>query len=113
MYNHILTSQSLGYQWLNQLAQKEGVESYNPSGHHSISLVHDQMTQMWHMFCKVDLNKFYGSNHTRWVTRMEHYFSLLGIIYDLMKLRVGVLYLDPECWQWWQWNKKSHMGCIA
>jgi hypothetical protein len=48
-----------------------------------------------------------------WVTQMEHYFSLHGIIDDLMKLRVGVLYLDLEHWQWWQWYKKSYGGYIS
>jgi hypothetical protein len=45
---------------------------------------------------KVDVNKFDGSDPTAWVTQMEHYFSLHGITNDLMKLHVGVLYLDPE-----------------
>jgi hypothetical protein len=44
---------------------------------------------------------------------MEHYFSLHGITYDLMKLHVGVLYLDLEHWQWWKWHKNSHEGYIA
>jgi hypothetical protein len=61
MQNQILTSQSLGYQWSDQPSQKEGVESSNPSGHHSTPLVHDQMTHMWHKLPKVDLNKFDGS----------------------------------------------------
>jgi hypothetical protein len=44
--NQILTSQSSGYQWLDQPSQKEGVESSNPSAHHSTLLVHDQMNNM-------------------------------------------------------------------
>jgi hypothetical protein len=62
---------------------------------------------------KVDMNKFDGSDPTRWVTQMEHYFSLHGIIDDLMKLHVGVLYLDPECWKWWKWHKNSTRGYIS
>jgi hypothetical protein len=44
---------------------------------------------------------------------MECYFSLHGITDDLMKLRAGALYLDPEHWKWWQWHKNSHGGYIA
>jgi hypothetical protein len=44
---------------------------------------------------------------------MEHYFSLHGITNDLTKLHIGVLYLDHECWQWWQWHKNSRRGYIA
>jgi hypothetical protein len=62
---------------------------------------------------QVDVTKFDGSDPTSWVTQMEHYFSLYNITYDLAKLRYGVLYLDQECWQWWQWRKTSHQGYIA
>jgi hypothetical protein len=61
----------------------------------------------------VDVTKFYGSKRTRWVTQMEHYFSLYDIIDDLDKLRYGVLHLDQEHWQWWQWRKTSHQGYIS
>jgi hypothetical protein len=44
---------------------------------------------------------------------MEHYFSLYGITDDLSKLWYGVLHLDQECWQWWQWRKTSRQGYIA
>jgi hypothetical protein len=50
----------------------------------------------------VDLNKFDGSKPIGQVTNMEHYFSLCGIIDDLKKLHVGVLYLDLERDQWWE-----------
>jgi hypothetical protein len=43
----------------------------------------------------------------------EHYFSLYGIIDDLAKLQYGVLHLDQEHWQWWQWRKTSRQGYIA
>jgi 1-aminocyclopropane-1-carboxylate deaminase/D-cysteine desulfhydrase-like pyridoxal-dependent ACC family enzyme len=32
---------------------------------------------------------------------------------NLAKLRYGVLYLDQERWQWWQWRKTSRQGYIA
>jgi hypothetical protein len=44
---------------------------------------------------------------------MEHYFSLYEIIYELEKLMYGVLHLDQEHWQWWQWRKTSRQGYIA
>jgi hypothetical protein len=31
----------------------------------------------------------------------------------LAKLRYGVLHLDQEHWQWWQWRKTSLQGYIA
>jgi hypothetical protein len=61
----------------------------------------------------VDLTKFYGSDPTGWVTQMEHYFSLYGIIDDLAKLQYGFLHIDQEHYQWWQWRKTSHQGYIA
>jgi hypothetical protein len=45
---------------------------------------------------KVDMNKFDGLDPTSWVTQMEHYFSLHGIIDELMELLISVLYLDPK-----------------
>jgi hypothetical protein len=62
---------------------------------------------------RVDVTKFDGSDPTGWVTQMEHYFSLYDITDDLAKLRYGVLHLDQECWQWWQWRKTSRQGYIA
>jgi hypothetical protein len=61
----------------------------------------------------VEVNKFDGSDPTGWVTQMEHYFSLHGITDELAKLHYVVLYLDPECWQWWQWQKNSRQGYIS
>jgi hypothetical protein len=61
----------------------------------------------------VDVTKFDGSDPTSWVTQMEHYFSLYDIIDDLAKLWYGVLHLDQECWQWWQWRKTSCQGYIS
>jgi hypothetical protein len=62
---------------------------------------------------RVDVTKFDGSEPTGWVTQMEHYFSLYNIIDDLAKLRYGVLHLDQERWQWWQWRKTFRQGYIA
>jgi hypothetical protein len=56
------------------------------------------------------MHKFDGSNLTGWVSQMEQYFSLHGIRDDETKLHVGVLYLDQERWQWWQWHKKCYPG---
>jgi hypothetical protein len=61
----------------------------------------------------VDVTKFHGSDSTGWVTQMEHYFSLYEITDDLAKLWYGVLHLDQECWQWWQWRKTSCQGYVA
>jgi hypothetical protein len=54
-----------------------------------------------------------GLDHTSWVNKMEHYFSLYGITYELAKLRYGVLHLYQECWQWWKWRKNSHQRYVA
>jgi hypothetical protein len=44
----------------------------------------------------MEMTKFDGSDPSRWVTQMENYFSLHGIIDDLHKINVGVLYFDVE-----------------
>jgi hypothetical protein len=51
---------------------------------------------MWHHFPKVDMSKFDGSKPNICVTQMEHCFTLNAFIDDMMKLRVGILYLDQE-----------------
>jgi hypothetical protein len=61
----------------------------------------------------VDVTKFDGSDPTGWVTQMEHYFSLYDIMDELSKLRYGVLHLDQERWQWWQWRKNARQGYVA
>jgi hypothetical protein len=48
------------------------------------------------------VKKFSGSDPTCWVTQMEHYFSLHGIIDDLAKHHYGFLYFDMKRWQWWK-----------
>jgi hypothetical protein len=61
---------------------------------------------------RVDVTKFHGSDPTSWVTQPEHYFSLYDITDDLAKLWYGVLHLDKEHWQWWQWRKTSRRGIL-
>jgi len=51
---------------------------------------------IWHCSPKADLNKFDGFDPLGWATQMEHYFALQGITNDMMKLKVGDLYLDLE-----------------
>jgi hypothetical protein len=62
---------------------------------------------------RVVVTKFDGSDPTSWVTQLEHYFSLYDITDDLDKLWYGVLHLDQERWQWWEWRKTSRQGYIA
>jgi len=44
---------------------------------------------------------------------MENCFSLHSIMDDLMKLHLGALYLNPECWKWWKLHKNSNEGYIG
>jgi hypothetical protein len=48
----------------------------------------------------VDVNKFYGSYPTGWVTQMEDYLSLYGITDELARLWYGVLHLYQERFKW-------------
>jgi hypothetical protein len=61
----------------------------------------------------VDLNKFDGFDPSGWIIQMKHYFSLEGITYDMIKLRVGVLYIDMEQWKWWEWHKNAYEKYIT
>ena len=84
--------------------------------HHSSFNNHHQAftdSSGWNRFPKIEVNKFNGSDPAGWVSQMEHYFSLHNITDDMAKLRVAVLYLDFERWQWWQWYKKAYGGYIA
>jgi hypothetical protein len=79
---------------------------------------HSHTLQNHHFQCdlrlpRVDVTKFDGLEPTSWVTQMENYFFLYRIIDDLDKLQYGVLHLDQERWQWWQWRKNSRQGYIA
>jgi len=79
---------------------------------HSHSFQHHHFQHDLHL-ARVDVTKFDGSEPTGWVTQMEHYFSLDNITDDLTKLQYGVLHLDQERWQWWQWIKNSRQRYIA
>jgi hypothetical protein len=59
---------------------------------------------------RVDVTKFHGLDPIGWVTQMEHYFSLCGIMDELAKHWHGVLHIDQECWQWWKWRKNPAKG---
>jgi hypothetical protein len=60
---------------------------------------------IWHRSPKVDLNKFDGFDLSGWVIQMEHYFSLQGIIDDMMKLKVEVLICKLS--RIFHWNSSS------
>jgi hypothetical protein len=64
----------------------------------------------WNEVPKVEMHKFDRSNQARWVCLIEQYFSLHDIQDDETKLHVGFMYLDQECWWWWQWHKKCYPG---
>jgi hypothetical protein len=72
-------------------SHQECVETSHAMTFHSNPLHHELHLP------KVEVNKFDGLNPTGWVTQMEYYFSLQGIIDELTKIRIGVLYLDLEC----------------
>jgi hypothetical protein len=59
------------------------------------------------------MERFDGTDHTWKITQMEHYFSIHGIMNDMMKLQVRAFHLDWEQWQWWQWHKKPYGGYIS
>jgi hypothetical protein len=73
-----------------QPSHQEGTDSSHSMAFHSNPLTRDLHLP------KVEVNKFDGLDPTGWVTQMEHYFSLHGIIDDLIKLCIDVLYLDLE-----------------
>jgi hypothetical protein len=75
--------------------QPKGEKSFHTMGLNSNPFVRDLC------LLKVDVNKFDDFDPTGWVTQMEHYFSLLGTMADLMKLHIVVLYLYRERWKWW------------
>lgn len=39
---------------------------------------------------------------------MEQYFNLNYILDNATQLRVGIMYLDNERWQWWQWHQRCY-----
>jgi hypothetical protein len=81
-----MISQSLGHSSSEKPSHHEGDNSYFYVAFHSREM---------HL-PKVEVNKFYGLDPTSWVTQMKHYFSLHDITFELNKLHIGVLYLDPK-----------------
>lgn len=53
----------------------------------------------------LDMHKFDGTNPTRWISQIGHFFYLHHINSDTDKYQIALLYLDAESWKWWQWNK--------
>jgi hypothetical protein len=82
---------------------------YNPEGPESSQSTYFPSNQFQQDLRppRVDVNKFDGSDPTGWVTQMEHYFALYDITNELAKFWYGVLHLDSERWQWWQWRKNA------
>eukprot|EP00253_Pinus_taeda_P016779 PITA_16779 len=52
--------------------------------------------------------KFDGSHLATWIAQMEQYFTLNYILDDATQLSVGIMYLDNERWQWWQWHQHCY-----
>ena len=52
--------------------------------------------------------KFDGSHPAAWITQMEQYFNLNYILDNVTQLSVGIMYLENERWQWWQWNQSFY-----
>jgi len=72
----------------------DGVDSNQPLHSHSNSPPHDPHLPI------VEVDKFDGSDREAWVTQMDHYSPLHGIVDALTKLRYGIPHLDLERWQW-------------
>lgn len=98
---------SLNPSYYEQPSYQEDHDSSHYQGSHSTHLPLELRLP------RIEVNKFVGSNPTGWVTQMEHSFSLHGIIDDLAKLRYGILHLDLERWQWWQWRRKARQGYVT
>ena len=105
---HLRENQEIPY----EESSKHGENCYH---HSSFNNNHQPFTDSsgWNHFPKIEVNKFNGSDPVGWVSQMGHYFSLHNITDDMAKLRVAILYLDYERWEWWQWYKKAYGGCIA
>jgi hypothetical protein len=58
------------------------------------------------------MNKFDGSDPSRWVTKMEHYFPLHGITDDLYKLKVGAYIWVLNVGNGGKWYKNSYKDYI-
>jgi hypothetical protein len=40
-------------------------------------------------------------------------FLCMELLMSWKKIHYGVLYLDPECWQWWKWHKNACQGYVS
>jgi hypothetical protein len=85
----------------------KGVDSNHPLHSHSNSLPCEPCIP------KFEVNKFDRSDPQSWVTQMEHYFSLHGIIDELTKICYGIIYMDLEIWKWWKWCCNALQGYVA
>ena len=57
---------------------------------------------------KLDMYKFDGSHSVAWIAQMDQYFTLNYLLDDATQLSVGIMYLDNERWQWWQWHQHCY-----
>jgi hypothetical protein len=89
-----LSNQLLGPSFSKQTSHLEGGDSSHSMSFQSNSFHHDPRLP------RVEVDKFHGSYPMGWVTQMEHYFSLHGIIDEFSKLHFVILYLDHELWRW-------------
>ena len=71
---------------------------FGPEQNHS----HDQ--SRGNHFPKLDRQCFDGSHPAGWLPQMDQYFHLHNITDLGIKLQISILYLDFECFRWWQWH---------
>jgi hypothetical protein len=109
---------SLSQQFQDFVTQNKGKQpNYNSKDTHSSHYENTHLSHCswgppnsWNKVPKVEMHKFDGLDLTGSISQMERYFSLHDIRDDETKLHVGVLYLDQECWKWWQWHNKCYLG---
>ena len=103
---------------LNQLMANKSVEhNFEPHGEETSNLGKDHPpswffnsqhytlgdTHQRHHGPKLDMHKFDGTDPTGWVSQMDNLFFLHNISTHVDKYQVELLYLDVECWEWWQY----------
>jgi hypothetical protein len=89
------------------LIYTEGFDSNKPLPSHSNYPPHHPHLPIF------EVNKFGGLDPQDWVTQMEHFFSLHGIINELTNLLYVSLYLDLERWKWWKWHCNACQGYVS
>jgi hypothetical protein len=72
----------------------DGVDSNQPLHSHSNSPPCDPHLPTF------EVDKLDGLDREAWVTQMDHYSPLHGIIDELTKIHYGIPYLDLERWRW-------------